>query len=120
LGIVTVEDIVEELVGEIWDEHDKVVEPVKKIDENNFVVMGSVNFKDMLEYITAGSNNGEEIPETTMGNWIMEKLGGLPRRGDELSWGNLKIRVSRVVRQRVMEVIVAVDAVVAADEHGKE
>jgi len=117
LGIVTIEDIVEELVGEIWDEHEEVVEPVKKINDSSFVVMGSVNFKDMLEYITAGSNNGEDIPETTMGNWIMEKLGGLPRRGDELSWGNLKIRVSRVVRQRVMEVIVVVDA---TDEHGKE
>ncbi|MDR2922465.1 MAG: hemolysin family protein [Treponema sp.] len=119
LGIVTVEDIVEELVGEIWDEHDEVVQPVKKINDNSFVVMGSVNFKDMLEYITAGGNagNGEDIPETTVGNWIMEKLGGLPRCGDEFFWGSLKIRVSGILRQRVMEVIVSVDAGV---EYGKE
>jgi CBS domain containing-hemolysin-like protein len=122
LGIVTIEDIVEELVGEIWDEHDEVVQPVKKLNDSSFAVMGSVNFKDMLEYIAAGTmpvnaKMREEVPETTVGNWIMEKMGGVPRRGDEFFWGNVKLRVSAVVRQRVMEAIVSVEA---GGEHGKE
>jgi CBS domain containing-hemolysin-like protein len=110
LGIVTIEDIVEELVGEIWDEHDKVVEPVKKESDGSFTVLGSVNFTGMLEKVTEGNMPDiDEIPDTTIANWIMENLGRLPRTGETLTWHFLTIKVSRVLHNRVMEVKINLD-----------
>jgi len=110
LGIVTIEDIVEELVGEIWDENDEVVENVKKGNDGSFTVLGGVSFKDMLEAI--GVSVGEtEIPDTTIANWIMENLGRLPQINEILTWQNLTIKVIKVIKQRVMEVNVTVTAI---------
>jgi len=117
LGIVTIEDIVEELVGEIWDEHDEVVETIRKDRDGSFIVLGGVNFKDMLEGIEAKdtqdspgvSRYGEDsIPDTTIANWIMENLGRLPKINETLTWQDCTIKVLKVIKQRVMEVKVTI------------
>jgi len=111
LGIVTIEDIVEELVGEIWDEHDEIVESVKKNTDGSFTALGSVNFKDMLEIINDDNVNYiDEIPDTTVANWLMENLGRLPCAGEILAWNYLNIKVTKVIKQRIMEVKVTVDS----------
>jgi len=121
LGIVTIEDIVEELVGEIWDEHDEVVEPVKKSVDGSYRVLGSVNFVDMLNVITGEiAHNNAEIPDTTVANWIMETLGRLPRVREKLTWNYLTITVLRVLRYRVMEVRVSIDKEKIVNKEGEK
>jgi CBS domain containing-hemolysin-like protein len=103
LGIVTIEDIVEELVGEIWDEDEEVVESVKKEKDGSFTVLGGVSFKELLEAIAGVWGDGE-VPNTTIANWIVENLGRLPQINEILTWRNLTIKVIKVIKQRVMEV----------------
>jgi CBS domain containing-hemolysin-like protein len=119
LGIVTIEDIVEELVGEIWDEHDEIVEPVKKNTDGSFTVTGSANLQDMFECIGNGVESGD-IPNTTVGNWVMENLGGIPRTGEQFVWRNLQIRVTRVLRHRVMEITVNMIINNGQDRYGEK
>ncbi|MDR0464228.1 MAG: hemolysin family protein [Treponema sp.] len=120
LGIVTIEDIVEELVGDIWDEHDSVVVPVRKDRDGGFIVLARLNFINMLGIIAEQlSENSDEsadqaqegysfnmdtAPDTTIANWIMESLGRLPHINEVLTWQNLTIKVLKVIKQRVMEV----------------
>ncbi|MDR1319105.1 MAG: CBS domain-containing protein, partial [Treponema sp.] len=131
LGIVTIEDIVEELVGEIWDEHDEVVEPVRKAEDGSFVVLGSANLRDMLDTVKAAGRGSKAAgalrgpgPGNTVGSWALENLGGLPRPGDVFESQGLTVRVSRVLRHRVMEVIVTgagpAAEIIGEDAGGKE
>ena len=105
VGIVTLEDILEELVGEIWDEHDMVQEDFTRFSETCYRVRAVANCEKLFELFDI-----EEEPEsTTVGGWVMEKLGKVPVKGDSFKYENLTVTVTKTEENRVREVVVIAD-----------
>ena len=102
LGIVTMEDILEELVGEIWDEHDEVEEDFEKLDENTYRVDCSVSLEDFMEFFDVKL----ESDSVSVGGWVMEQLNRVPVKGDSFAVQNLEITVSGLSAHRVSSVTV--------------
>lgn len=98
-GIVTMEDILEELVGEIWDEHDEVVEEYREIGENVYLVDGGANLDDMLELFDIH----KEYDPVTVNGWVTEQLGRFPKAGDSFDCDGLHVTVEKAERRRATE-----------------
>ena len=104
-GIITMEDILEELVGEIYDEHDDVEKDIVKTGRDSYIVRCSTELEDMFEYF------GKEVPESesnTVAGWVMEQFGEIPKRDDEFTYGNLLISVLKTDNRRVEQIRVRV------------
>lgn len=103
-GICTLEDIVEELVGEIWDEHDEVVEEFKKQSDGSYVISCSADLTDLYDLFAITG----DCDANTVSGWVMEQIGRIPEEGDQFMADGLDVTVNKVDHRRVMEIKVEV------------
>lgn len=110
-GIVTLEDIIEELVGEIWDEHDEIVESFHKQTDGSYIIDCSADLDDMYDLFQVKG----ECEATTVSGWVLEQIDRIPKVGDSFSAEGLDVVVTAVDHRRVIEIQVRV-AEVEEDE----
>ena len=101
LGIVTMEDILEELVGEIWDEHDEVVEDIRSEGDNVWTVSGNADLYRLLDKMDIDEDAVESASNT---GWVMEQLEKVPDVGDSFVMCGWKVTVTATDERRVQEI----------------
>ena len=97
-GIITLEDILEELVGEIWDEHDEVTEDFRKQSDGSWLVSGSASVDDLYEELDLPEE--EDIDSNTVNGLVQEKTCHLPKVGDRFTLGEYDGVVTRTAKRR--------------------
>ena len=115
-GLVTLEDIVEELVGEIWDEHDEVIEEFRKQPDGSYLISCSADLTDLFDLFAIKG----ECDSNTISGWVMERIGKVPEEGDHFVSDGLDVTVTRVDHRRVLEIRVVVLPGEEGADKGKE
>ena len=105
LGIVTVEDILEELVGEIWDEDDVIEEPIVKNADGSFTIESEVSLADVFDALDFQDpdEDDKDAANLLLGEWMYEQFASIPKEGDSFDYHNLKITVQQMEHNRILK-----------------
>lgn len=108
MGIVTMEDILEELVGEIWDEHDEVIDSFKELPNGKTRVNCNTDLGDFFEHFGIPNDAEDEYDSATVSGWVMEQLSRIPEEGESFNFKNLAVTVTKIDDRRVVEIEVGI------------
>ena len=110
LGIVTVEDILESLVGEIWDETDVVQEPIIRIDEDTYLCEATQTLNAVFDFIDFDDPESDEKDGANLqiGEWVYEQFTSIPKMGDSFEYHNLRVSVENIQHNRILQVRIQV------------
>lgn len=111
-GIVTLEDVIEELVGEIWDEYDEVTVDYVRLAKDCFKVSCNAN----IDKISDLFNIEIDSESSSVGGWVMEMLEKVPEEKDSFEYGNITVTVTKADERRALEVIIAAKSEPAEEE----
>lgn len=118
LGIVTVEDILEELVGEIWDEDDEVREYCVKNADGSFTFDASVDIEDAFEFMDYEDPDEVDFEHRLLGGWVFEQFELLPAVGDSFEYNGLRVYVDKMKQHRIMSI--RIQRIESAQAEGSE
>lgn len=116
VGVVTLEDILEELVGEIWDEHDEEAVHSGKIAEGEFWVDGKCELEEF--FALYDKEEDEECESNTVGGWVTEKFGRIPAIGEIITIDGVEIKVVKATKQKILKILTK--QVIPVDDEDKE
>lgn len=107
LGVVTVEDILEELVGDIWDEEDVVVETCVKNADGSFSFDASVDIEDAFDFMDYEDPDDFDFEHKLLGEWTYEQFEALPAEGDSFDYNGLRVTVQKIDHRRILKLRIA-------------
>lgn len=116
LGVITMEDVLEELVGDIWDEKDVVEKEVVARPDGGYELDGAMTLSDFLELLDWNEDALDDADSTTVGGWTLERFGTFPKPGDSFRYENLTVTVLTMDGRRVKRVLVRPDSPEDKDE----
>ncbi|MBR0426560.1 MAG: HlyC/CorC family transporter [Clostridia bacterium] len=108
MGILTMEDVLEQLVGDIWDESDVIEEEFKEVSPNRYEVDGDMRLIDFLDEFDKEEEDLDD-DNATVGGWAVEMVGGYPKRYDSFVYEDLTVTILKKERMRVLRLLVEVN-----------
>ena len=107
---MTVEDILESLVGEIWDETDVVQEPIVRIDEDTYLCEATQTLNAVFDFIDFDDPEDDEKDGANLqiGEWVYEQFTSIPKMGDSFEYHNLRVSVENIQHNRILQVRIQV------------
>ncbi len=120
VGIVTLEDILEELVGEIWDEHDEENILFGKVGDEEYWVDGKCGLEEFFELYEGLESVEEECESNTVGGWVTEMYGGIPPIGEIVRYQSLEIKIVKATQQKILRLRTKLTAAPIEEENEKK